>query len=189
MAERRSNTLSEKRKMRNERKKRKRSKSKALEAHLQLEQTLRSEAQQKVVLYKNMSRSYCERWQWELEQRKECMVRERGLLARVGSAKAAEVKLKVHEIDPNSLQNPLADTSDKATDIFVRRGSFGVVRLQNYRRMTVAVKELLPRTLAADVYKEVMMLVRFCHPYLPRLFEVITSQLPYSIFMQYHGLL
>jgi len=54
MAERKSrrNTLDEKRKMRNKRKKMKRSQTKALEAHLQLERTLRSEADQKLVCTK-----------------------------------------------------------------------------------------------------------------------------------------
>ena len=107
MAERRlsrSNTLDERRKMRNERKKRKRSTKKALAAHLELERTLRSAADQKLVLYKNMCRSYWEQWRWELEQRKECMVREKRLLSRQSAPKMVEV-LKVHEVDPDLLQN------------------------------------------------------------------------------------
>ena len=116
------------------------------------------------------------------------MLRERGYLSRVCGPKSTEIQFKVHEIDPGLLQNPVGDASGKATDIFIGRGSFGVVHLQTYRRMAVAVKELLPRTQASDVYKEAMVLARFCHPYLPYLFGVITSKLPHRIIMQYHGL-
>ena len=73
-------------------------------------------------------------------------------------------------------------------DIFVGRGSFGVVHLQTYRRMRVAVKELLPSTIASDVHKEALILAHFCHPYLPHLFGVVTSKAPHRIVMQYHGL-
>ena len=75
MSERRSrpNTLEEKKKMRNSRKKRRRSRAKVLEAQLEHERALRSDASKKVTLYRNMSRSYWERWQWELQRRKESM--------------------------------------------------------------------------------------------------------------------
>ena len=73
-------------------------------------------------------------------------------------------------------------------DIFVGRGSFGVVHLQTYRRMRVAVKELLPSTIASDVHKEALILAHFCHPYLPHLFGVVTSKAPHRIVMQYHDL-
>jgi len=52
----------------------------------------------------------------------------------------------------------------------------------------VAVKKFLPSTVHADVYREAGVLVHFCHPYLPMLFGVVTSTLPYRIIMQYHGL-
>ena len=189
MAERlsRKNTIQEKRKMRHERKKRKRCKAKLLEAHLDLERTLRSEAEKKVALYKNMSRSYWERWRWELEQRKECMVREKSLLSRQCLRTTEVPKVHVHEIDPDVLLNPVASSDGEDNEVFVGRGSFGVVRLQIYRGVRVAVKELLPRTLASDVHKEAQILARFCHPYLPCLFGVVTSKRPHRIVMQYHG--
>ena len=60
--------------------------------------------------------------------------------------------------------------------------------MQTYRRMRVAVKELLPSTVASDVCKEAQILARFCHPYLPHLFGVVTSKAPHRVVMQYHGL-
>lgn len=51
-----------------------------LEAKLKDEQTLRTEITKKLTLSRNMSRSFWERWQWELQQRKECMEREKVLL-------------------------------------------------------------------------------------------------------------
>ena len=172
--------------MRNGRKRRKRSKTKALAAHLQLERTLRSAADEKLVLYRNMCSAYWERWRWELEKRKECMVREKRLLSRQSAPKMVEV-LKVHEIDPDLLQN-LRGVDGKEIDIFVGRGSFGVVHLQTYRRMRVAGKELLPSTVVSDVCKEALILARFCHPYLRHLFGVVTSKAPHRIVMQYHSL-
>ena len=147
--------------MRNGRKRRKRSKTKALAAHLQLERTLRSAADEKLVLYRNMCRAYWERWRWELEQRKECMVREKRLLSRQNAPKMVEV-LKVHEIDPDLLQN-LRGVDGKEIDIFVGRGSFGVVRLQTYRRMRVAVKELLPSTDAVESRIQSVNLLCTCY--------------------------
>ena len=61
------------------------------------------------------------------------------------------------------------------------------MRLQTYRRMRVAVKELLPSTVVSDVRKEALILARFCHPYLPHFFGVVTSKAPHRIVMHYHG--
>lgn len=117
--------------------------------------------------------------------RKECMVREKTLLSRQTSPETTEV-LHVHEIDPDLLQN-LRGVDGNKLDIFVGRGSFGVVHLQTYRRMRVAIKELLPHTVVLDVHKEALILARFCHPYVPHLFGIVTSQAPHRIVMQYHG--
>lgn len=187
MAERysRPNTLEEKRKMRNERKKRKRARAKDLKAQLQLERQMKVETDKKVTLYKNMSRSYWERWQWELQQRKECLVRERALLRRVSDGRSVSV-LNIHEIDPDLLHNP-TNAAGESVETFIGRGSFGVVRLQLYRGLKVAVKELLPRSIAADVRHEASILAQLCHPYLPFLFGVNTHVRPYRLVMQYHG--
>lgn len=176
----RPNTLEEKRKMRNNRKKRRRSRVKALECHLQLEKTLRAESEKKVTLYKNMSRSYWERWRWELQQRKECIMRERSFLQR--NKEKVTVIPKINEIDP------LDETTGKAVAKYVGRGSFGVVRMQYYRGVKVAVKELLPRSLLTDMQKEARILARFNHPYLPLLYGVCKAEEALKIVMQYHGL-
>lgn len=133
-----------------------------------------------------MSRSYWERWQWELQCRKECMVHEKRLLGRFGKEQSLK-SFKVHEIDPDLLLNP-TNGADTAVDKFVGRGSFSVVRMQVYRGMRIAVKELLPGSVKNDVYQEANILALLCHPYLPLLFGVSTSTRPYRIAMQYHGL-
>ena len=108
MAERRSrsNTLGEKRKMRNDRKRRRRSRAKVLEAQLQHERALRSDADKKVTLYRNMSRSYWERWQWELQQRKEVMARER-TINRGCQGKDVRRAPSIHELILNCYTTPL----------------------------------------------------------------------------------
>lgn len=178
----RLNTIEEKRKMRRARRKRIRSRSKLLETQVQLESTLRSEAEKKLVLYKNMCRSYWERWHWELQQRKSNMMIERR--AAISQEGIDNLVLKIHEIDPDLLQNP----NNQDEEVYIGRGSFAVVQLQTYRGLKVAVKRLLPNTVAADVHKEAQILARLCHPNLPYLFGVVTSKPPYKIVMQYHGL-
>lgn len=182
----RSNTVEEKRRMRNERKRRKRSRKKVLETQLALECTLRSEAEKKTILYRNMSKSFWDRWRWALEQRRECMKRERQLLCRQTESRKSVV-LKVHDIEPSSLSDIVGKYGCQK-ELYVGRGSFGVVRLQMYRNIEVAVKEFLPHTVASDVHSEANILARFSHPYLPHLFGIVTSELPYRIVMQYHGL-
>ena len=175
----RPNTIDEKRKMRRARRNRIRSRSKLLEAQVQLESTLRSEAEKKLVLYKNMCRSYWERWHWELQQRKDSMLIDR--------KSNNNLVLKIHEINPDLLQNPkISDDNDE--EVYIGRGSFAVVQLQTYRGLKVAVKRLLPNTVVADVHKEAQILAQLCHPNLPYLFGVVTSKPPYNIVMQYHGL-
>lgn len=178
----RPNTIDEKRRMRNAREKRRRTRAKVLEAQLKHERTLKDEATKKVTLYKNMSRSYWERWQWELQDRKECMARERALTQAQSGNSSTSDGPRIHEIDPDLLHNP----DDVST--YIGRGSFGVVRMQVYCGIEVAVKELLPRTLATDVRNEARVFASFCHPYLPLSFGVHTASRPYKIVMQYHGL-
>lgn len=134
----RPNTIDEKRRMRRARRNRIRSRSKVLEAQVQLQSTLRSEAEKKLVLYKNMCRSYWERWHWELQQRKDSMSIERRTISRKSNDK--NLVLKVHEINPDLLQNPkISDSSDE--EVYIGRGSFAVVQLQTYRGLKVTVKK------------------------------------------------
>lgn len=178
----RRNTLQEKRKMRNARKKRRRSHLNVLAAEVQLETKLRVEAEKKVVLYKNISRSYWERWHWELQQRKDLMLQERGKLCGHKTDFGSD-KVKVLEIDPAMLKDPV-NADGQSTETYIGRGSFAVVKLQTYRGFNVAVKKFLPSTVQADVQREAKVLARFCHPYLPMLFGVVTSTAPYRIVMQ-----
>ncbi len=123
-----------------------------------------------MVLYRNMSRSYWERWQWELQQRKESMARERALQS--DTLKRHE---RVHEIDQDLLHDPPDVT--ESTEMYIGRGSFGIVKMQLFRNVKVAVKELLPHSLLDDLNKEANILARFFHPYLPFLFGTTTKPL------------
>ena len=49
-------------------------------------------------------------------------------------------------------------TSSNMLELYVGRGSFGVVKLQLFRGIKVAVKELLPRTNLLDVRHEAQIL-------------------------------
>ena len=167
--------------MRNGRKRRQRSKIASLESRIQLEHQLKADVEKKVSLYKNMSRSYWERWQWELQQRRQCIIRNK--MAPPGSSKTS-VTTQFQEIDPVMLVN--LTSSDE--DAYVGRGSFAVVKLQSFRGLKVAVKELLPRTLLTDVLHEASMLTKLSHPYVPYLFGVCTRQRPYRIIMQFEGI-
>ncbi len=119
------------------RRKRKRQRRKAngygqkLAADLELERKARIQAEQKVTLYKNMSRSYWERWNWELQKRKEEVAVNRGTRSRSRSPK----QHNLYEIDPSMLKDPKGEEE-------IARGSFGVVKLQLYRGIKVVSKEL-----------------------------------------------
>lgn len=63
------------------------------------------------------------------------------------------------------------------------------LRLQLYRGICVAVKELLPKSVKEDVKHEAEILATLCHPYLPHLFGVCTRTQPLRIVMQFHGFL
>ena len=92
----------------------------------------------------------------------------------------------IREVMSYLLTDPVVD--GQSLPIYVGRGSFGVVRLQFYHGIKVAVKEMLPRTLLTDVQEEAAILTRLCHPYLPYLFGCCTSNKPYRLVMQFHGL-
>ena len=66
----------------------------------------------------------------------------------INRGKDVQRALSIHEIDPEVLHNPI-DCDD--TQIHIGRGSFGVVQIQIYCGIKVAVKELLPRSLVSDV--------------------------------------
>ena len=70
---------------------------------------------------------------------------------------------------------------------YAGRGSFGIVKIQEFRGIQVAVKTFLPRSLKCDVYHEASILQRLCHPYLPLLMGICVIQQPFCIVMQFHG--
>ena len=103
----RCNTIVEKRKMRNEQKKRKRTcitraNIKTCERQLQLETKLRAQAEKKLILCKNMCRSYYDRWHSELAQRKELVWQEK--MASYGfNTKSSKVTMvKSRKLIPNT---------------------------------------------------------------------------------------
>ena len=157
--------------MRLKRKKSKRSRVEFLQSKLEDEQVLRAEATKKAALYHKMSRSLWERWRWELQQRKEAMKREKMLLSGAKGVKTRQT-LTIHEIDPQRLTNPSLTIDDHST--YIGRGSFGVVRVQIYRGVKVAVKEYLPHSVACDVRRKARVLSMLCHPYLPLLLFLLS---------------
>ena len=142
----------------------------------------RINAEQKCKKYIGMSRTYWERWRWELRMRREAIIRERT----TASKSTTITKLVVPNIDTYMLEDPVVDGELK--ECFLGRGSFGIVRLQMYHNMKVAVKELLPRTVSEDVTMEALILVSLCHPYLPFLFGICLKEKPYRIIMQFHAI-
>ena len=185
----RPNTLKEKREMRNKRRARKRRivdrrcngkriiikqlKQAKEEAIQHVKKT-----EQKVITLKCMTRTFWERWRWEVEKRKEDFFLNR--FSRIDTTE----KHNIHEIEP-SLLIPCEVKDQKR---FVGRGSFGIVSLQMFRGMQVAVKELHIHAVVNDVIHEAYMLLQLSHPSLPFLFGVCTKAKPFKVVMQFHGL-
>ena len=126
--------------------------------------------------YKGMARYYWERWQWESSQRKE--------MVRKSTTTRDNHHHGITQINSLCLSNPIKD--GKTTEVVLGTGSFGIVRLQLFRGMLVAVKELLPHTLRSDVMKEALILSQLSHPHITFLFGVSTESFPYKIVMQFH---
>ena len=68
---------------------------------------------------------------------------------------------KIHEIEVAMLEDPGAHGQHE--EHYLGRGSFGVVKLQLYRGVHVAVKEFCSRTIKEDVKKEAGVLASLCH--------------------------
>ena len=176
-------SVKEKRQIRYARKKRKRLHKVC--SKVSLKQQLHTEREHLTVekaaslKYKSMARSFWDRWQWELCKRKEEL--------RDSLCQPSVEHQPIHrQIDPRELVDPISN--GKSSTMYIGRGSFSVVRVQLYRGILVAVKELLPRTLQPDVIHEANMLVKLCHPHLPYLFGICTSSQPLRIIVQFHGI-
>ena len=187
----RENTVMEKRVMHKKRRKTKRSqgalkgKVKPLKKHLEIETSLRKQAESLLCKYKNISRTYWERWQWELHKRKEALSEEIFSKSRY-LQRNQNSNVLLTEINPEILYNPVIDGTIK--EVYLARGCFGIVCLKFYRGLQVAVKQFLPRSLISDIKNEAMILGSLCHSYLPLLFGVCIKSQPYQIVMQYYGL-
>lgn len=188
--------------MRNLRVKRKRHlralEKEALHAEVKKEKNLREQAEVRNVVSRKMARTFWDRWHFELEERKLHQKRERELkFALIHNVKGqAASKSGCHDhnpsiqsIDRSLLVDPV-EFEDRATDrdVFVGRGSFGIVKYQSYRGINVAVKEFLPCTVAESVQTEAQILSKICHPHLPLLLGMCLAKRPYMLVMQYHGI-
>ena len=113
--------------------------------HKEQEQSKRFRAE--AGLYKNnMAETYCDRWQWELQKRRKYL-REQYPPQQRGSGTSTQTRVlpAVHEINPT---DPVVD--GVPTEIYVGRGSFSVVRLQQYRGIKVAIKEFRSCTIRCE---------------------------------------
>ena len=204
----RKNTLLEKKKMRNARVKRKRAARASSQATAkppvripagltdttiqkqtpvrECELQERKEFERKINLYKRMARSFWERWQWELKERKDA-TREKMLAYQKRSTtmiNASPAKMQLNNINRTLLCDPKIQGKCNV----LGQGSFGVVKLKTFRGINVAVKECFSRTVLSDVHHEANMLMQVCHPFLPYLFGICADKQPYCLVMQFHGI-
>ena len=183
-------SLENTRKLRNKRKKQIRkqwsSRKVALKEQLHTTREDLKNEQQTIFKYKCMARSFWDRWRWELLRRKEA--HRENLARNVHHKQTATCEPIHHHIDPSHLQDPIYMLDGKSAAKYIGRGSFSVVRVQLYRDVLVAVKELLPHTLQRDVLHEANMLIKLCHPYLPYLFGICINTRPFRIVTQFHGI-
>ena len=121
----------------------------ALEAVSSLEVVILENSQNQMQMCKNMAR--LGRWRWELRERKE------SLMFYQQSSTADKV------LDPSILN----DVSDI--------GSYGIVKMQLYRGIYVAVKQFLPCTFVNDVINEVKILLQLSHPNVLCCFGICTN--------------
>ena len=134
-----------------------------------------------------MARSFWERWQWELKERKDA-TREKILACQKRSTmmiNASQAKMQLNNINRTLLRDPKIQGKCNV----LGQGSFGVVKLKTFRGINVAVKECFSRTVLSDVHHEANMLMQVCHPFLPYLFGICTDKQPYCLVMQFHGLI
>ena len=184
----RCNTVEEKQHMRNARKRQLcQAKTKPvirkIKTQLEVAHKKVEDCQTRISTLKCMTRTFWERWRWELEKRKEAMI----MNTHIGIHLQAHQKdTSIHEIDVAMLESPIINGN--VEECFIGTGSFGAVKLQVYRGVHVAVKEFFGRTLKEDVKKEAEVLASLCHPYLPYLFGICTTSKPLRIVMQFHGI-
>ena len=187
----RKNTIEEKRAMRTSRRRRMRLKKnkdglvkqvKQLKQQIETSKKETEKANSKIVTLKCMTRTFWERWRWEVEKRKEDLL----MNSRVSSVHAgSKDRFDIHEIDPCLLRDPSCVRNEQ--EYYLGRGSFGVVALKMYRGIHVAVKQMHIKSALRDVQHEAEMTACLCHPFLPCLFGICTTTKPFKIVTQFHG--
>ena len=144
----------------------------------------KSTAELNLIAFKNCARTYWERLKWELEKRREAVRDMRLIQLKVQHPQKCSCHSYM-EINPSMLSDPII--SGKKEEMYVGRGSFGVVKVQIFRDILVAVKEYNPKALKEDVVHEGSLLNKVCHPYLPLLIGICTTKKPLCIIMQFHA--
>lgn len=139
---------------------------------------------------RSMAKTYWERWRYELEERKQLQKYNLGLRLSYKQFRPivldkTTAHVSIPMIDRSLLCDPIEfGELQSDSDLFVGRGSFGIVKCQLYHGIHVAVKEFLPHTLKDSVEREAQLLFELCHPYLPLLFGICTLKLPYILVVQ-----
>lgn len=87
-------------------KKKMKAKVQELKREVSSEIKLKKQAERSVSTYKHISRTYWERWRWELHKRREAMQELRIRRSRFAPATASS-KYLIHEIDPSMLKDQL----------------------------------------------------------------------------------
>ena len=154
------------------------------------------DSERKGITYRCMAKTYWERWRYELEERKKDVAKQREFKFKMryfvkspGVASSSSSIPTLPLIDRSMLTNPTQYGSNaRDKDVFVGRGSFGIIKFQQYRGIQVAVKEFLPHTRAESVRHEASILLKLSHPYVPLLLGICTSEYPFIMVMQYHGI-
>lgn len=144
----------------------------SLKVAIKSKETLLEKSRNQMQTYKNMARCYWERWRWESQKRKESLTFRQQF--------STADKSTLPQIDTSMLN----DVSDGATT-YIGRGSYGIVKLQLYRGIYVAVKQFLARTFVNDVINEAKILLQLSHPYVLCCFGVCTNEAPYRIVTQF----
>ena len=119
------------------------------------------------ILYKQMAHDYWDRWKWE---RKHDM-------KQAGNPRkfSLESSPEIRQIDPMYLIHPRSSDDGKPTETYLGSGSFSIVRLQIYHGIKVVVKQFRACSFKDDVAKEAKFLTGLCHPNLPYVFGVCTT--------------
>ena len=127
----RKNTIKEKKEMRNSRRRRMRRRNpkqlekvciKQMKQKIEIANLEMIKKDKRIETLRCMTRTFWERWKWELEKRKEALWLSKTSNHRLQST---EVKFYINEIDPSLLTHPIV--KDKQTECYLGRGSFGIV--------------------------------------------------------------